>query len=93
MKHNARAAEGSRLFVAERALRDDPDEVGRRLDVFGERALIVIACPVHESCDVVADFWSGDGTANFHDVAREVTAGDGPGLAVVVDVYPPWVSR
>ena len=89
---HSRAAQRSRLVMAERALRDAPDEVRGRADVLGERALVRPRASVHEARDVVPDAHAGglgrrDAVARPDDDPGEVAPEDAPGhAAVVLDV-------
>lgn len=82
---DSRAAEGGGLLVRERALRDDPGELGGRADVLGVGATVDEGAALDEAGDVVADGGGCDVLAGLHDVAGEVAAEDGAGSRDVVD--------
>ena len=79
--------------MAQRALRDDPDEVRGGLDVLRERALVLEARPVHEPRDVLADRGARDGLPGLDDGPGEVDAEHRTRLPVVVDVCPVPASK
>ena len=62
--------------MAERALRDRPNEVPCDLDILGERTLVRERGAVHEACDVVANLHIRDVLPNLH---------DGPGVVAAQD--------
>ena len=72
--------------MAERVLRNDPNEVGRSLDEFGECALVGERGTMHEARDMVADLRGGDVLANLDYMAGEVAAKDASRRADEVDI-------